>query len=91
MFSNALFCKKIKANPLIFFEYEWWFSVIDVIGLLSDSDEPRKYWTWMKAREADVDRIELSTFSRQFKLTAPDGKNRETDWVNLFEPYIGHA
>ncbi len=64
---------------------EWWFSVIDVIALLTDSEDPRKYWTWMKARETDPgdpDGVQLSRISRQLKLAAPDGKKRETDCAN---------
>ena len=66
----------------IFFDNEWWFSVVDVIGFLTDSKNPRDYWHKMKIREKDEASIELSTICRQFKLTAPDGKKRETDCAN---------
>jgi|SRR5579871_3113202 len=58
---------------------EWWFSVIDVIALLTESEKPRDYWYRMKDREKEESGIELSTICRQLKLTAPDGKKRETD------------
>jgi len=61
---------------------EWWFSVVDVIGVLTDSVQPSKYWTAMKARVNNEDGLELSTICRQFKLQASDGKKRETDCSN---------
>lgn len=61
---------------------EWWFSVIDVVASLTDSVNPRDYWYKMKIRVKGEDRVELSTFCRQLKLEAPDGKLRETDCAN---------
>ncbi|MBF0388209.1 MAG: Bro-N domain-containing protein [Candidatus Omnitrophica bacterium] len=58
---------------------QWWFSVIDVVAILSESGNPRDYWYKMKIREKDEAGVELSTNCRQLKLTAPDGKMRETD------------
>jgi len=57
----------------------WFFSVIDVVGILSDSVNPRDYWYRLKERDAEAGGIELSTFCRQFKMPAGDGKLRETD------------
>lgn len=61
---------------------EWWFSVVDVIEVLTDSSEPRKYWNAMKARVKSDDGIELSTICRQLKLMAADGKKYGTDCAN---------
>lgn len=61
---------------------EWWFSVIDVVSALTDSENPRDYWYKMKIREKDEAKIELSTICRQLKLMAPDNKMRETDCAN---------
>jgi len=63
-------------------ENEWWFSVIDVVSVLADSSNPRDYWYKMKIRVKGEDGVELSTFCRQLKLSAPDGKMRETDCAN---------
>ena len=57
----------------------WWFSVIDVVLALTDSQNPRDYWLKMKRRVKSADGVELSTVCRQFKLTAADGKQRLTD------------
>jgi hypothetical protein len=56
------------------------FSVIDVVGLLTASARPRAYWDAMKRRLADDEGfIEVSTKCRQLKLLAADGKQRLTD------------
>ena len=61
---------------------EWWFSVIDIVSILTDSENPRDYWYKMKVREKGAAQVELSTFCLQLKLIAPDGKKRETDCAN---------
>jgi DNA-damage-inducible protein D len=61
---------------------EWFFSVIDVVGILSESENPRDYWYKLKTREQESSGIELSTFCLQLKLEAEDGKLRETDCAN---------
>lgn len=58
---------------------QWYFSVIDVIEVLTDSVNPRDYWFKMKTRVKTEDGFELSTICRQFKLEAVDGKMRMTD------------
>jgi len=57
----------------------WYFSVVDVVAVLTDSDRPSAYWTAMKARVKSENGIELSTICRQLKLRASDGKKYETD------------
>ncbi|MBU4082736.1 Bro-N domain-containing protein [Patescibacteria group bacterium] len=64
------------------YKNEWWFSVIDVVRVLTDSDRPSVYWTAMKARVQIEGEFQLSTICRQLKLEAPDGKMRETDCAN---------
>lgn len=56
---------------------EWWFSVIDVISVLTDSATPRKYLNTLKTRQA-----QLSSLCRQLKMPAADGKNYRTDIAN---------
>jgi len=60
-------------------EEKWYFSIIDVIAILTDSVNPRDYWFKMKIRVKTEDGFELSTVCRQLKLKATDGKMRETD------------
>ena len=58
---------------------QWYFSVIDVIEILTGSSNPRDYWFKMKMRVKTEDGLELSTICRQLKMKAADGKMRETD------------
>jgi len=61
---------------------EWWFSVVDVVEVLTGSNKPRVYWNAMKVRVKSDDGFQLSTICRQQKLEASDGKKYETDCVN---------
>mgnify|MGYP001571675263 CR=1 FL=1 len=63
----------------IIYDNEWWFSVIDVVAALTDSTQPSKYWTAMKARVSTEDGLQLSTICRQLKLESSDRKRYETD------------
>ena len=60
----------------------WYFSVIDVVGALTDSVNPRDYWFKMKVRVKSEDGFELSTICRQLKLESSDGKKYATDCAN---------
>ena len=62
---------------------EWYFSVVDVIGSLTESNNPRDYWYRVKKRMSDEERSELSTICRQLKLKASDGKVRLTDVADM--------
>jgi DNA-damage-inducible protein D len=61
---------------------EWWFSIIDVIEVLTGSDRPRKYWNDLKNRLTSEGYIEVSDKIGQLKMAAPDGKMRLTDCAN---------
>jgi len=61
---------------------QWYFSVVDIVDALTDSDNPRDYWYRMKRREKESSGFELSTLCRQLKLTSSDGKSYKTDAVN---------
>lgn len=56
----------------------WYFSIIDVIAVLTDSDRPRKYWNDLKNKLVK-EGSEVSDFIGQLKMRAPDGKMRITD------------
>jgi len=73
----ALFNGKAIRRKLI--EDKWFFSVVDVIGALTDSADPNDYWYRLKKRETDSSGIELSIFCRQLKLKSGDDKEYKTD------------
>ena len=63
---------------------EWWFSVIDICGVLTDAPDnltARKYWNKLAQRLRD-EGSEAVTFCHRLKLKATDGKMRETDCAN---------
>ena len=62
---------------------EWYFSVVDVIGSLTESNKPRDYWYRVKKRMSEEERSELSTFCRQLKLKSTDGKSYKTDVADM--------
>ncbi len=63
----------------IWYNHEWWFSVVDAVKILTESVDAKDYWYRLKQRELESSGIELSTLCRQLKLLAEDGKMRETD------------
>ena len=60
---------------------EWWFSVVDVCEVLTDSVNAGAYWRKLKQRLTE-EGSEVVTFCHGLKLAAPDGKMRETDCAN---------
>ncbi len=56
----------------------WYFSVVDVIGALSASEDPRNYWKVLKSR-LKQEGSQVVTKCNQLKMLASDGKMRETD------------
>ena len=77
---KALVVFEGKGIRRIWHEGEWYFSVVDVVGALTESPTPRQYWGKVKDREFTG--LELSPIWVQLKLEAQDGKLRLTDCAN---------
>ena len=60
---------------------EWYFAIVDVIAVLTDSPNPQTYWRVMKKRLKDEGN-ETVTNCNALKMTAADGKKRLTDVAN---------
>lgn len=59
---------------------EWYFSIIDIIEILTDSKNPRRYWSDLKRKMKDEEgAVQLYENIVQLKLKSSDGKMRETD------------
>lgn len=74
--------KKIRRT---WFNDEWWFSVVDIIGILTEQEDfqtTRKYWNKLSQRLKE-EGSEVVTNCHQLKLPAEDGKLRETDCANI--------
>jgi len=66
--------KKIRR---IWHDNEWYFSVVDTVGVLTESSNPNNYWKVLKHREK-----QFVTICNQLKLQSSDGKNYSTDCAN---------
>jgi len=60
---------------------DWYFSIIDVVEVLTDTDRPRKYWNDLK-KKLQKEGSELSEKIGQLKMMASDGKKYNTDVAN---------
>jgi hypothetical protein len=60
-------------------EEKWWFSVVDIIAILTNSENPQVYWRVLKKRLLDEGANETVTKCNGLKMEAPDGKMRLTD------------
>jgi GIY-YIG catalytic domain-containing protein len=72
-----------KTVRRVWHEDRWFFSVVDVISLLTGSASPNQYWRDMKRRIYDEGFREVSTTCPQLKLPASDGKLRVTDCTDF--------
>lgn len=61
---------------------KWFFSVVDIIAVLTESTEPRKYWSVLKTR-LKKEGSELTTICSQLKMKASDGKFYNTDALDV--------
>lgn len=64
-------------------EEKYYISVVDIIEVLVESKEPRKYWNWLKNKLKKEENFETSSITRQLKLKAQDGKYRITDVCDI--------
>lgn len=78
----ALF--KGKEIRQVFHNNEWFFSVVDVLSAITDSTQPRRYWSDLKTQLSEKEGYsELLGKIEQLKMIASDGKLHPTDAVNV--------
>ena len=78
--NNKLIVFESKKIRRIWYDDEWYYSVVDIVEALTDSPTPRQYWGKIKERE--FVKLQLSPIWVRLKLKAGDGKMRQTDCVN---------
>lgn len=61
---------------------KWYFSIVDIVGILTDSPNPRKYWSVLKGR-LKKEGAELTTICSQLKLQSSDDKFYLTDVADI--------
>ena len=81
MSQNKIVVFESKKIRRIWHNEEWYFSVVDVCGALTDSPDAGAYWRKLKQR-LNEEGSEVVTFCHGLKLEAPDGKMRVTDCAN---------
>lgn len=80
---NRLVVFEDKKIRRIFHNGEWYFSIIDIVEVLTGSPNPRRYWSNLKIQLADSEGfIQLYSKTVQLKLESSDGKKYETDTAN---------
>ena len=65
---------------------KWWFSVLDIIGVLrgvDDYDKNRNYWKYLKAK-LKCENNQVGSVTTQFKFVAPDGKKRAANVLDYY-------
>jgi DNA-damage-inducible protein D len=65
----------------IWHDEQWYFSVVDIVEVLTDSPKPKRYWTDLK-RRSEKETGQGYAFCVPLKLTATDGRQRLTDCAN---------
>lgn len=63
-------------------EEKWYFSIVDVVAVLTDSPNPRRYWSVLKTR-LKKEGSELATNCSQLKMQSSDGKYYKTDVADM--------
>jgi DNA-damage-inducible protein D len=76
--SNTLVVFQDKKIRRLWYQNEWYFSVVDIIDALDATSRPRKYWSDLKKKLKD-EGFELSEKIGQLKMPSPDAKQRFTD------------
>ena len=78
--NNQIAIFRGKQVRKVLYKKEWWFSILDIIGILTDSPQPKTYWAKMKTRDVSIS--QPFPFWEQLKLVANDDKVRDTDCAN---------
>jgi hypothetical protein len=82
MEKNKMIAFQDKEVRRIWHKDEWYFSVIDIIAILTESDNPRRYWSDLKRKLREKEGFELYDKIVQLKLQSPDEKKYLTDCAN---------
>lgn len=78
---NKIIVFQEKEIRRVWHKEEWWFSVVDVIEVLTESSKANRYWADMKKRSSSESNQPFA-FCEQLKMVAADGRNRLTDIAN---------
>lgn len=79
--NNAIVVFQGKNIRRTWYNNEWWFSVFDIISVLTESADPKQYLKKMRSRDPLLN-VNWGTICTPLELLAPDGKKRETNCAN---------
>jgi hypothetical protein len=80
---NKMVVFQEKEIRRVWHQEEWWFSIIDVIEVLTESPQPSRYWNELRARmQLESHNSELFANTEKLKMKSLDGKMRATDAAN---------
>ena len=79
---NKLVAFQDKQIRSVWHNEEWWFPIVDVIEVLTESKRPRKYWNDLKKKLNEEGFVQLSDIIGQLKVPSSDGKKYKTDCAN---------
>jgi hypothetical protein len=79
--NNKIIVFQEKQIRRVWYKEEWWFSVVDVVEVLTESSKANRYWADMKKRSTKESGQPFA-FCEQLKMVAADGRNRLTEIAN---------
>ena len=79
MEQNKIILFQEKNIRRVWHNEHWFFSIIDVIGVLTDSTDPQRYWSVLKSRLKKQEGFDVTTICSKLKMIGLDGKNYPTD------------
>ncbi len=82
MEQNKIVLFQEKNIRRIWHHEQWFFSIIDVVGVLTDSTDPQRYWSVLKSRLKKQEGFDVTTICSKLKMVGLDGKNYPTDCSN---------
>lgn len=80
--SNKIILFQEKKIRRLWHDDQWYFNIVDVIGVLTDSETPRNYWSVLKNRLSKKEGLETLTICKPLKFDTEDGKQRKMDAAN---------
>ena len=79
---NKIILFQEKQVRRVWHNEQWFFSIIDVVGILSESTDPQRYWSVLKSRLKKQEGLDVTTICSKLKMAGLDGKNYPTDCAN---------
>ncbi len=80
--SNKIILFEDRQIRRLWHDDQWYFNIVDIMSVLTDSENPRNYWSVLKNRLSKKEGLETLTVCKPLKFGTEDGKNRRMDAAN---------